>query len=63
MKAPPTVVLELVETSPPLFKVLTVDAGLITKDNLTVGELLNESAVDFLFEAYGDYGVEVRYPH
>lgn len=63
MKAPPTVVLELVETSPPLFRVLTVDAGLITKDNLTVGELLNESAVDFLFESYGDYGVEVRYPH
>lgn len=61
MKAPPTVVLELVETSPPLFKVIAVDERLISDDNLTVGELLDESAVDFLFEAYGDYGVEVRY--
>jgi len=27
-----------------------------------VGELLSDSDVDFLFEAYGDFGVEVRYP-
>jgi len=62
MKAPPTVVLELVETSPPRFKVVAVDERLIGEDNLTVGELLSDSDVDFLFEAYGDFGVEVRYP-
>jgi hypothetical protein len=62
MKAPPTVVLELVETSPPRFRVIAVDERLICEDNLTVGELLSDSDVDFLFEAYGQYGVEVRYP-
>ena len=62
MKTPPTVLLELVETSPPTFRVTYVDEQLISNENLQVGELLTDTDVDFLFEAYGDFGVEVRYP-
>lgn len=61
MKAPPTVVLELVETSPPRFKVIAVDERLISEDNLTVGELISDSELDFLFENYQDSAIEVRY--
>jgi hypothetical protein len=62
MKTPPTVLLELVEMSPPMFRVTYVDARLISNDKLQVGELLTDTDVDFLFKAYGDFSVEVRYP-
>jgi hypothetical protein len=62
MKTPPTVLLELVETSPPMFRVIYVDEQLINNDHLQVGELLTDTEVDFLFEAYGDISVEVQYP-
>lgn len=42
MKAPPNVVLELVETSPPCFKVVAADESLINEDNLKVGDLLSD---------------------
>jgi len=61
MKAPPTVVLELVETSPPRFKVIAVDERLISEDSLSVGELLSDTDLDFLFENYRSSAIEVRY--
>jgi len=61
MKPPPTVVLELVATSPPRFKVIAVDERLISEDSLSVGELLSDTDLDFLFENYRSSAIEVRY--
>ena len=57
------VLLELVETSPPRFRVIRVDKRLIGNGNLQVGELLTDADVDFLIEVYGDLRVEIRYPN
>lgn len=62
MKVPPIVVIEFVEASTPLFRVIRVDQNLISEGNITVGELLSDSDIDFLLELWGDHAVEVKYP-
>jgi hypothetical protein len=62
MDSPPTVVLELHQWSPPLYRVIAVDGNLISEENLSVGELLTDTDLDYIMDVFGDFGVEVRYP-
>ena len=56
-----TIVVKCLSTHPPTFEVLYVNEHLMSEENLKVGEILSETDLDFLFEAYSDFGVEVRY--
>ena len=56
-----TIVVKCLSTHPPTFEVLYVNESLISEENLKVGEILSETDLDFLFEAYSDFGVEVLY--
>ena len=62
MESPPTIIIELIDWSPPLFKVVSVDRRLIDESNLKVGEELTDTDLDYLMDIFGEYGVEVRYP-
>ena len=62
MDSPPTIVLELHQWSPPLYRVMAVDGNLISEDNLKVDELLTDKDLDYIMDAFGDFGVEVKYP-
>jgi hypothetical protein len=62
MDSPPTIVIELTQWSPPLFKVVSVDQNLISESNLTIGEQLTDADLDYLMDVFSDYGVEIRYP-
>jgi hypothetical protein len=56
-----TIVVKCLSTHPPTFEVLYVNESLISEENLRVGEILSETDLDFLFDAYNDFGVEVLY--
>ena len=62
MDSPPTIVLELHQWYPLLYRVVAVDANLISEDNLKVYELLTDKDLDYIMDAFGDFGVEVKYP-
>ena len=62
MDSPPTIVLELHQWSPPLYRVMAVDGNLISEDNLKVDELLTDKDLDYIMDAFGAFGVEVKYP-
>ena len=62
MVSPPTIVLELHQWSPPLYRVIAVDGNLISEDNLKVDEILTDTDLDYIMDAFGDFGVEVKYP-
>ena len=62
MDSPPTIVLELHQWSPLLYRVVAVDANLISEDNLKVDELLTDKDLDYIMDVFGDFGVEVKYP-
>ena len=62
MVSPPTIVLELHQWSPPLYRVIAVDGTLISEDNVKVDEILTDTDLDYIMDAFGDFGVEVKYP-
>jgi len=41
--------------------VLYVNHTLISEDNLAIGERLTDTDLDYLFDVFGDFGVEVIY--
>ena len=43
-------------------EVVAVDGNLISEDNLKVDELLTDKDLDYIMDAFGDFGVEVKYP-
>ena len=61
MDSPPTIILELHQWSPPLYRVVAVDGSLISEDNLKVDELLTDKDLDYIMDAFSDFGVEVKY--
>ena len=61
MQANETIVVKCLSTHPPTFQVIRVNATLISEENLKVGEILSEADLDYLFDAYNDFGVEVLY--
>ena len=61
MKEKATIVLRLINDTPLVFEVLYVNHTLISEDNLTVGERLTDTDLDYLFDVFGDFGVEVIY--
>lgn len=63
MDSPPTIVLELYQWTPPLYRVIAVDGNLISEDNLKVGELLTDADLDYIMDVFSDFGVEVKYPN
>ena len=62
METPPTVIIELYEWSPPLFRVLHVDERIISKSNLKAGEILTDTDLDHIMDIFGEFGVQVNYP-
>ena len=62
MDSPPTIVLELHQWSPPLYRVMAVDGNLISENNLKVDEILTDTDLDYIMDVLGDFGVEVKYP-
>jgi hypothetical protein len=62
MDSPPTIVLELHQWSPPLYRVVAVDGNLISEENLKVDEILTDKDLDYILDVFGDFGVEVKYP-
>jgi hypothetical protein len=62
MDLPPTIVLELTQWSPPLFRVISVDRNVISESNLTIGEQLTDTDLDYIMDILSGYGVEIRYP-
>jgi hypothetical protein len=69
MKEKATIVVRLVNDNPeetpsdtsPIFEVLYVNHTLISEGNLALGERLSDTDLDYLFEVFGDFGVEVIY--
>ena len=61
MDSPPTIVLELHQWSPPLYRVMAVDGNLISENNLKVDEILTDTDLDYIMDVFGDFGVEVKY--
>jgi len=62
MKSPPTIVIDLVEWSPPLFRVVSVDVETISESNHKPGEVLTATDLDYIMDFFGDLGVQVSYP-
>ena len=62
MESPPTVVIELVQWSPPLFRVVSVDTEIISESNLKPGEVLTDTDLDYIMDVFGEFGVLVNYP-
>ena len=62
MDSPPTIVLELQQWSPPLYRVMAVGGNLISENNLKVDEILTDTDLDYIMDVFGDFGVEVKYP-
>jgi hypothetical protein len=62
METPPTVIIELCEWSPPLFRVLYVDERIISNSNLKAGEILTDTDLDYIMDIFGEFGVQVNYP-